>query len=526
MKDIATPVEDQTAVKERSARPSIPLTGQEYLESLNDGREVWIYGEKVKDVTKHPAFRNSCRMIARLYDALHDPAKKEVLTMPTEDGGFTHRFYRAPRNVEEQVASRDAIAEWARTTYGWMGRSPDYKASFLATLGANNDFYKPFHENAKRWYYKAQEKTYFLNHAIIHPPVDRDKAPDEVGDVYVHVDEETDGGLIVSGAKVVATGSALTHYSFIAHHGAVPLQTKKFAIVFAIPTSAPGLKFICRGSYEYAANLVGSPFDYPLSSRLDENDAILVLDRAFVPWEDVFIYGDVETANNFFPKTGFIPRFLMHGCTRLAVKLDFITGLLLMAVEATGSKDYRSVQANIGEVIAWRNCFWGLSEAMARNAKPWTEGTVLPDTAAAQAYQVLSTEAYPAIRHLVEKTVASGLIYMNSHAADFNVPELRRYLDRFVRGSNGYTSERRVKLMKMLWDAVGSEFGSRHELYEVNYTGNHEDIRRQALSYLNASGIADELKAFAESAMAEYDLNGWTVSDLITPGDVNVIRRK
>jgi 4-hydroxyphenylacetate 3-monooxygenase len=115
-----------------SRKTSVPLTGNEYLESLNDGREVWIYGEKVKDVTKHPAFRNSCRMIARLYDALYDPAKKDILTMPTEDGGFTHRFYRAPRNVEEQVASRDAIAEWARTTYGWMGRSPDYKASFLA----------------------------------------------------------------------------------------------------------------------------------------------------------------------------------------------------------------------------------------------------------------------------------------------------------------------------------------------------------------------------------------------------------
>ena len=111
------------------------MTGREYLESLNDGREIWIYGEKVKDVTKHPAFRNSCRMIARLYDALHDPLKKDILTMPTEDGGFTHRFYRAPRNVEEQVKSRDAIAEWARATYGWMGRSPDYKASFLATLG-------------------------------------------------------------------------------------------------------------------------------------------------------------------------------------------------------------------------------------------------------------------------------------------------------------------------------------------------------------------------------------------------------
>ena len=162
---------------------------------------------------------------------------------------------------------------------------------------------------------------------------------------------------------------------------------------------------------------------------------------------------------------------------------------------------------------------------MARNAKPWTEGTVLPDTAAAQAYQILSTEAYPAIRHLVEKTVASGLIYLSSHDSEFLEPELRVYLDRFVRGSYGYGSEQRVKLLKLLWDAIGSEFGSRHELYEVNYTGNHEDIRRQALSYLNASGIADELKAFAESAMAEYDLNGWTASDLITPSDVNVIGR-
>src|SRR5258708_18413646 len=102
-------------------------------------------------------------MIARLYDALHDPAKKEVLTMPTEDGGFTHRFYRAPRNVEEQVASRDAIAEWARTTYGWMGRSPDYKASFLSTLGANNDFYTPFYKNDKCRNYKAHNYTFFSN---------------------------------------------------------------------------------------------------------------------------------------------------------------------------------------------------------------------------------------------------------------------------------------------------------------------------------------------------------------------------
>jgi 4-hydroxyphenylacetate 3-monooxygenase len=124
------------------------------------------------------------------------------------------------------------------------------------------------------------------------------------------------------------------------------------------------------------------------------------------------------------------------------------------------------------------------------------------------------------------ETVASGLIYLNSHAIDFNVPQLRTYLDRFVRGSNGYNAEQRVKLLKLLWDSIGTEFGSRHQLYEVNYTGNHEDIRRQALAYLDASGKADELKTFAESVMAEYDVNGWTASDLVNPTDVNVNLKK
>ena len=116
----------------------------------------------------------------------------------------------------------------------------------------------------------------------------------------------------------------------------------------------PGLKLICRQSYEMASAKMGSPFDQPLSSRLDENDAIFVMDQVLVPWENVFVFADVEKANNFFPRTGFLPRFVVHGCTRRAVKLDFIAGLLLKATEAAGTKDFRSVQANVGEVIGPR----------------------------------------------------------------------------------------------------------------------------------------------------------------------------
>ena len=505
-----------------------PFTGKEFLESLRDGREVWIYGERVADVTAHPAFRNPARMLARLYDALHDPAQREVLTCPTDtgSGGFTHRYFRAPASADELVAARDAIAAWARLSYGWMGRSPDYKAAFLATLGANAEFYAPYQANARRWYRTAQERVLFLNHALVHPPVDRHRPADEVADVYVHVEKETDAGLIISGAKVVATGSALTHANFIAHPSTAAIKTKEFSVVFIATMDTPGVKLICRPSYAMTAEVMGSPFDYPLSSRMDENDAILVLDRALVPWENVLVYEDVEKSNAFFEHSGFFARAMLHGCTRLAVKLDFITGLLLKAADAVGSAESRNVQATVGEVIAWRNLFWGLTDSMARAPVAWAGGTVLPNPEYGQAYRLLATVAYPRVKELTEGILGSGLIYLNSHAADFRSPELRPYLDKYLRGSDGTDAVERIKLMKLLWDAMGTEFGGRHELYERNYAGAPETIRVLTLQMAKASGQAQSFRAFAERCMAEYNLDGWTAPDLITPDDVGRFARK
>ena len=134
-----------------------PMTGDEYLESLRDGREIYIYGERVKDVTTHPAFRNTARMVARLYDALHDPETQDTLTVPTDtgNGGSTFKFFRVGRSSEDIVSDRDAIAAWARMNYGWMGRSPDYKAAFTGTLGANHAFYGDYSKNAQAWYKKS-----------------------------------------------------------------------------------------------------------------------------------------------------------------------------------------------------------------------------------------------------------------------------------------------------------------------------------------------------------------------------------
>ncbi len=499
-----------------------PMTGDEYLESLRDGRELWIYGEKVQDITTHPAFRNSVRMVARLYDALHNPKTKHIITSPTDtgSGGYTHSFFKASRNAEEQIAARNAIAAWQRIVYGWMGRSPDYKAAFLATLGGNSGFYAPYEENARAWYKQAQENVLFLNHAIVNPPVDRNKPPDEVADVYVRVVKETDAGIVLNGAKVVATGSAFTHANFIAHHG-LPIKRKEYAVVCTIPMDAQGMKLLCRNSYEMTSSVMGTPFDFPLSSRLDENDAIFVLDNVLVPWENVFVYGDVEKFNGFFPRSGFVHRFGLHGCTRLAVKLDFICGLLLKAVETTGIRDFRGVQVNVGECIAWRNLFWGLSDAMCHNVMPWNDEYVLPNINTVMAYRMVMTVAYPRVKQIIEELIASGLIYQPSTGKDFNVPEIAHYLEKYVRGSFGIEAMDRIKLMKLLWDSIGTEFGGRHELYERNYAGSHETIRFEPLFVAQDSGQAKEMMDFVESCMAEYDIEGWTVSDLINPSDIN-----
>jgi len=129
--------------------------------------------------------------------------------------------------------------------------------------------------------------------------------------------------------------------------------------------------------------------------------------------------------------------------------------------------------------------------------------------------------AYSKVKYLIEQTVASGLIYLNSHSSDFKSPEIRPYLDKYMRGSNGYSAEQRVKLLKLLWDSIGTEFGGRHELYEINYGGSTEEIRRYALFGAEASGGADAMRGFAEQCMEEYDLDGWTVPDLTDPGELS-----
>jgi 4-hydroxyphenylacetate 3-monooxygenase len=360
-----------------------------------------------------------------------------------------------------------------------------------------------------------------MNHAIVNPPVDRAKAADQVKDVFITIQKETDAGIYVSGAKVVATSSALTHYNFLGQNAAVvPSHDTDLAVMFIAPMNAPGVKLLCRTSYEMMASVMGTPFDYPLSSRFDENDAIFVFDNAFIPWEDVLLHRDLEKLKIFFPQSGFLAGYQFQGCTRLAVKLDFLVGIIAKALRTTGADEFRGNQAMLGEVIAWRNLFWALTEAMAANPTPWVDGAVLPNVQSGSSYRVFAGDAYGRVKEIVEKIIASALIYLPSSAKDFKNPVIDKYLAKYVRGSYGIGYKERIKVMKLLWDAIGTEFGGRHELYEMNYAGNHEDIRIQAMWNARVTGTLDGMIALAEQCLSDYDENGWRDPAWLDPDDV------
>jgi 4-hydroxyphenylacetate 3-monooxygenase len=484
------------------------LDGARYLASLRDAREVYIYGERVKDVTGHPAFRNACRSIARLYDALHDPKQRDTLTAPDRSGARTHKFFKPCYSAQELWEAREAIAAWSRLSYGYMGRTPDYKAALMGSLASEPEFYKPFDESARQWYRRYSSEVLFLNHCLINPPFDRSRPVHEVGDVFVHVVKERDDGMIVSGAKMLGTGSAMTHATFVAQTAATqldPEKAKDFAVVFIAPMDTPGVKLVCRASYEQNAH---SPFDYPLSSRFDENDALLIFENAFIPWENVLVYRDPQRANSFYRHSRFVNRYTFQSSTRLAVKLDLMCGLFAKGIETNGTDAFRGVQAALGEILGWRNLVWGMTAAMCLDPEPAPGGTVVPKQEYAYSMRLFCTQAWPAVRHTFEKFLGGSLLMTPSSYKDFQNPDLAPLLEKYYRGASASAAER-IKLFKLIWDAIGTEFGARHELYEINYSGNHEQIRLDILTGAQKSGTLAECLALTEKCMSDYDLGGW-----------------
>lgn len=487
--------------------PNALMTGADYLDSLRDGRQVYLNGERVADVTRHRAFRNACRSIAGLYDGLHGE-QRDVLTRVDAQGRRSHRFFTPAQNAEDLLGAREAIGCWSRMTYGFMGRTPDYKAAFMSGLEAGAGFYGDYRQNACAWHRAFADRGLFLNHAIINPPLDRSKEIHEMRDVFVHVERETDQGIVVSGAKMLATGSAITNATFVAPVASAQMEAGKaedFALVFFARMDNPGLRLMCRPSYEERAS---SPFDYPLSSRFDENDSVLLFDKALIPWEDVLVYRDLRRATGFYAESGFANLYNFQSGIRLGVKLELMIGLLSLGVRANGTQGFRGIQAALGELIALQHLLQALTTAMARDPERNAAGSAVPRLEYANALRIQVPQIWKRVRELLESALGGAPLVTVSGAADLRDGEARRLVDSYYRGAE-LEPEQRLKLFKLIWDATGSEFGARHAVYESHYSGNAEQIRLDSLAWASRRGHLAYCEAMVQRCMADYDIHGW-----------------
>jgi 4-hydroxyphenylacetate 3-monooxygenase len=448
-------------------------TGADHLSALRDGRAVYILGERVADVTTHPAFRNAVASAAHLYDFQTAPENLGKMTFPLPGGGEqVNRCWQLPTSHAELVARREALVAWAETHFGFMGRSPDHVASCLAGMYMGLNLFESYDGEraaALRDYFEyARDRDLYLTYAIINPLADRSKsASQQPGEFHAaRICHRGPEGITVKGSKMLATSAVMANEVFVTCIQPLAPGDADYAFSFAVPMNTPGLKILSRKSYELAA---GSIFDNPLSSRFDENDAVLYFDNVVVPWKRVFIAQDVAMCQQQFHATP-AHVYQNYQCQiRLMVKLRFLIGLAREICRVNGTETLPQVRETLGQLAAESAMVEGFVVAM--EAKGTHSGPYyVPDRHMLYASQVLTQQLYPKVIHTLRDLAGGNMIMLPSGIEDFQDSAIAEYVLN-AQGSATRSPLDRVKFFKLAWDAVGSEFASRHTQYEMFYAG-------------------------------------------------------
>lgn len=479
-------------------------TGRDYLDSIQDGREIYIDGERVANVTTHPAFAGAARSIAGLYDLVGE--RPETMTYPApETGEPVETCYLIPRSVADLQARHTMITGWADATYGLMGRTPDHVASFLAGFASAPEVFarggKAFGENVTRFYKQARDNSLYVAYTIIQPQIDRSKSAHEQAEQYLAagVCRETDGGIVIRGAQMLGTGAALADYLFLSCIQPLRPGDEDYALSLVLPINSPGLRLYPRRGY---ATGQPSVYDYPLSTRYDETDALVVFHDVFVPWENVFVYRDVNLVRAQWFDT---PAHILgnnQAQIRLISKTKFLAGLAHKIASTNGVDKLPPVQTQLGEVASLAAIVEGMVLASEASAVTNANGVVHPNPRFLYGAMGLQAQLYPRLVHLVRELAGGGLIQLPSSVHEFSNPDTVDDVRRYVQ-SPGVPAEERVKLFKLAWDMVGSEFGGRHYQYEMFYAG--APFLAKAYAYRNYG--FDEAMALVDECLAGYGLD-------------------
>ncbi|MGE3918487.1 MAG: 4-hydroxyphenylacetate 3-hydroxylase family protein, partial [Hyphomicrobiaceae bacterium] len=376
-------------------------TGRQYLDGLrSQGREIWLGGERVRDVTTHPGLAGGARAIAALYDMQHDPALRSRMTYASPTTGDPVGLsFIVPRTRDDLVRRREMMLTWARATCGMMGRSPDFmNVTFAAWAAAASYFAKgrpEFGGNIRRYYEHIRENDLVLTHALVNLQRSR-----SITGLYkleegtaLGVVRETDAGIVVKGARVLATlGPFADEIAvYTPRLGQYADGSSPYALSFSIPCSTSGLKFLCRDSFDHGR----STFDQPLSSRFEEMDCIVFFDDVLVPWERVFILGDVGLLNGVGLATNYSAHSSHQGAAKNLAKCELVLGLALLMTETLGNGHLPQTEAMIGELMLTTTLMKAAMRAAEADAQLDQWGVMCPEPVTIESTRNLFMTAYP-----------------------------------------------------------------------------------------------------------------------------------
>ncbi|HEX9829995.1 MAG TPA: 4-hydroxyphenylacetate 3-monooxygenase, oxygenase component [Bacteroidota bacterium] len=477
--------------------------GEHILKKLSaNSPEIYYAGERVKDVTTHPAFRNGVQSLAALYDAQWKQPDVMLFDSPSS-GKKVGRSFMIPKTHDELQSVSRMMKVWADASFGMMGRSPDYLNRAMTAYAAGTDFLVQANpkvgNNARRYYEYLRENDLCLTHTLITPQANRAVNTAKQADPYLaaRVKEETDAGITIRGCRMLATLPAADE---IMVFPSTLLKNQEedapYAFGLAIPTNTPGLKFQCREAVDYGH----SRYDHPLGSRFEEMDAVVIFDDVFVPWENVFLYRDVKSCNEAYARTGAIVNMSHQVVVKNIAKTEYLLGLTSLMAHTIGIETFQHIQEKLAEIWVNMETMKAFLRAAEADAALDEYGTMRPAWDPLDAARNLYPRLYPRMVEIIQQMGASGLVATPTEA-DVKGPlaeEIRNYYQ-----AARADAHERIPLFRLAWDTALSAFGSRQVLYERFFFGDPVRMAGALTANHDRTAYMDRVREFLARAKEE-----------------------
>src|SRR5215472_5686964 len=447
-------------------------SGNTYLSALRRLKaDVWLAGQHIEDPTTHPALVHCARSIASLYDMQME--HPEAMTFRLDDGDRAGFSFIQPR-VAEEVRKRSLMfRRWAEYSGGMLGRTPDYLNSSIAAMAAAWKFFNAsdarFGDNIQNYHREARKHDWCATHTLVNPKASRAAgwAGQTDADLALKVVERTNDGIVVSGARMLATLGPLAEELLVFPSTLLKEESsaEPFALAFAINCNAHGLRFICRDAFD----LGRSHFDAPLSSRFEEMDCVVVFKQVLVPWERVFLCGDVARCNALYGDTNAVVNMMHQVVVKNTVKAEFMLGLAAKIAQVSDALSLPHVRERLAEMIITAELMRSSLRAAEADAHVDQWGEFVPARPPLDVARNLFPRIYPRLVEIIQLNSSSSLMATPAEA-DFQspvLPDLERYF-----ANSGALAKDRVALYRLAWDVAGSAFGSRQVLYERFFFGD------------------------------------------------------